>query len=431
MLSITLYFEGSSFILSKNTTTFEQLISILEDNADSLNALFKIKYQDHIDNVGPVTPNIFLDLINNIYHDPEIESFLVKKPTEMTAATLDKPFRMIAKNELETYIASSDYWGNTLAIDALCVMLGLNVIVLEKTNDKVRIPYMFNYNNPWDKYLFIFHESAHYELITFDYLLNKTGGSPVTKTIFRNNFLTPPFYIIFLIFASYYFKIDDIGRNNFKLLSILMKKLLDIYTKIEVSSVESKVKKTKQITLKFLEIFNEYFLKPPRPIIQIEDEPLDFADINGKGGALSPYQYSSRPNTRPYQNQSQYQYQPRTTRTPYVSSFIKNTPTTQIVTPQSNISYYITIDMFLQKGTELTDKDKSNLKCNHRWNSIRKNYAELRGLKYAPTPDYRMLTSSSTKTKPSSSSSSPNNKSKTKKEGLDLKRRNNKTKRRI
>ena len=411
------------FILYKNTTPFEQLISILEDNADSLNALFKIKYQDHIDSVGPVTPVIFLDLINNIYHDPEIESFLVKKPTEMTAATLDKPFRMIAKNELETYIASSDYWGNTLAIDALCVMLGLNVIVLEKTNDKVRIPYMFNNNNPWDKYLFIFHESAHYELITFDYLLNKTGGSPVTKTIFRNNFLTPPFYIIFLIFASYYFKIDDIGRNNFKLLSILMKKLLDIYTKIKESSVQSKVKKTKQISLKFLEIFNKYFLKPPRPIIQIEEEePLDFGDIYGKGGALSPYQYS-RPHTRPYQYQSQYQYQPRTTRTPYVSSFIKNTPTTQIVTPQSNISYYITIDMFLKKGTELSDKDKSNLKCNHRWNSIRKNYADLRGIKYTPRPDYSMLPSSS-------SSSSSKSKSKTQKMGLDLKRRNNKTKRR-
>ena len=287
---------------------------------------------------------------------------------------------------------------------------------------------MFNNNNPWDKYLFIFHESAHYELITFDYLLNKTGGSPVTKTIFRNNFLTPPFYIIFLIFASYYFKIDDIGRNNFKLLSILMKKLLDIYTKIEVSSVESKVKKTKEITLKFLEIFNKYFLKPPRPIIQIE-EPLDFADIYGKGGALSPYQYS-RPNTRPYQYQSQYQYQPQTRRTPYVSSFIKNTPTTQIVTPESKISYYITIDMYLQKGTTLTNEEKQKLKCNHRWNSIRKNYADLRGIKYVPTPDYSMLTSSSTRTKPSSSSSSQNNKSKTKKEGLDLKRRNNRTKKR-
>jgi hypothetical protein len=156
-------------------------------------------------------------------------------------------------------------------------------------------------------------------------------------------------------------------------------------------------------------------LKPPQRL-----RASSIASTGSKGGAIPPYQY--RMNNR---------YQPQNkSRMPYV----KKLSSTQIVTPQSNISYYITIDMYLQKGTELTDKDKSNLKCNHRWNSIRKNYAELRGVKYAPTPDYSMLPSSSTKTKPSSSSSSSSssktNKSKTQKVGLDLKRKNNRTTRR-
>jgi len=86
--------------------------------------------------------------------------------------------------------------------------------------------------------------------------------------------------------------------------------------------------------------------------------------------------------------------------------------------------------MYLKKGSELSDKDISSLNCLHRLNSIRKNYADLRGIKYLPIPDYNMLPSSYTKTSKSSSSSN-NNKSKTQKGGLRLqiKKSNNKTRR--
>jgi hypothetical protein len=92
---------------------------------------------------------------------------------------------------------------------------------------------------------------------------------------------------------------------------------------------------------------------------------------------------------------------------------------------KSNISYYITIDMDLQKGTTLSSKDLSNLKCRQRWNSVRKSYADLRGLNYVATPDYSNLPSSQ------------NNKSKTQKGGLGLQttkfkaKTNNKTKKRL
>jgi hypothetical protein len=339
---------------------------------------------------------MFFELINYIYLNDENDNFLVKKPFKMTPETLQNPFRMIAKNELNTYINSSDYWGNPIAINALCETLDLNVIVIENKNNTIRVPYIYDRNKPWNKYLFIYNEADHYELITFDYIFNTAQG-PVTKTIFRNNLLTPPFYIIFLIFASNYFKIlDPNDKKNYKLLPVLMKKILDIYNKIELNSKSSKIKKIKQDNIKFLRLFNAYFMKPPmlrryNSFETVSSKSNPNPNNPFEGGALSPYQYS-RLNNRPYQNQNQ-----RKTISSYVPNFIKKTPPTQVEMPQSSISYYITIDMYLKKGKELSSKDISNLKCDHRWNSIRKDYANLRGLNYAPTPDYTIIPVSSKK----------------------------------
>jgi hypothetical protein len=312
----------------------------------------------------------------------------------MTAKTVKDPFRMITKNELETYITSSDYWGNPIAINALCEILGLNVIVIENKNDVMRSPYIYDGNKEWNKYLFIYNEVDHYELITFDYIFNNKQA-PVTKTIFKNNYLTPPFYIIFLIFASNYFKIrDQNDKKNFKLLPILMQKLLDIYKKIDsnVTNTKSKNKKNKQESSKFLKLLNDYFLRPP--IIPIRSRSFDNSSIfdidddesnpSSKGGALTPYQY--RMNNQ-YQNQR---------RRPYVSSLVRKNTSSYNENSKTNISYYITIDLYLKKGTELSNKDISDLKCNHRWNSIKKSYANLRGLNYVNTPDYNTLSTSST-----------------------------------
>ena len=426
------------FISVKNRTPFNQLIIILQNNAEEMNDMFQVAYENFIQNVGAVTPENFKVLVDNIYFNDEIDNFLIKKPTEMTEETLKKPFRMITLSELESYINSSDYWGNPIAINALYEMLGLNVIVIENKNDNMRIPYIYDGNKPWNKYLFIYNTPGHYELITFDFVFNNKQA-PVTKTIFKNNSLNPPFFIIFLIFATSYFRIlrpED--KQNYKLLPVLMEKIFDIYKKIEANT-SNKIKQIKKDSDKFLALFNDYFLRTPRQIIPKEDSfNLGHMygkdeEISSKGGAVSPYQYK-RVNSRPYQ------YQPRTRSIPYVSSFIKKTPTTpQIVTPQSDISYYITIVLVLHKGTSLSDDEKKKLQCKHRWNTIQKNYANLRGVKYAPTPDYNMLPSPNTKTSSSKKNKSRSrndqieskNKSKTQKGGLDLKRKNNRKTRKL
>ena len=111
------------------------------------------------------------------------------------------------------------------------------------------------------------------------------------------------------------------------------------------------------------------------------------------------------------------------------------------------ISNYVTIDidMDLQKGTTLSQKYLSNLKCRKTWNSVRKSYAKLRGVKYTNKPDYNKLATKSREapeTPETLETASPPpsireaDKSKTQKGGLGLvknkfnKKYKNKTKRR-
>jgi len=55
---------------------------------------------------------------------------------------------------------------------------------------------------------------------------------------------------------------------------------------------------------------------------------------------------------------------------------------------ESNISYYISVDMELQPGKTLDPEKIKKLKCNRKWNSVRKSYSEMTGQPYIIKPDY-------------------------------------------
>ena len=55
------------------------------------------------------------------------------------------------------------------------------------------------------------------------------------------------------------------------------------------------------------------------------------------------------------------------------------------------ISFHITIDMELQKGTTLSKEQISDIKCTKAWNKVRKSYAEFTGKKYVIPPVYENL----------------------------------------
>jgi hypothetical protein len=375
----------SYYILHLNPINFDELNDTLGYNVESLNNKFAQQYDDYKKNVlhnNPMTPNIFFDIVNNIYHSDD--NFLIMKPTKMTEETLRKPFRPVNKSEIKNYIESSDYWANTVAIDALCEILGLNIITIESVDDKLRIPYIYNNSKPWSKYMFLYHENNHYELISFDYIFKTFRKEPsfsiktqkVRNVIFdKIGNVFPPFNIIFLIFATNYINIKDQNtKKTFQLLSPILQTISTIFNNIEREQT-NQTNQTNNDTSKFLKLFNEYFTPSKSAFTAID------------GGAPMPYQYKP----------------------PYVSSYTKNNNNSFQPDPtKSNISYYITIDMDLQKGTTLSSKDLSNLKCRQRWNSVRKSYADLRGLNYVATPDYSNLPSSQ------------NNKTKSQKGGLGL-----------
>jgi CRISPR/Cas system-associated exonuclease Cas4 (RecB family) len=44
--------------------------------------------------------------------------------------------------------------------------------------------------------------------------------------------------------------------------------------------------------------------------------------------------------------------------------------------------------MELKKGKQLSIKDMVDIKCRQKWNTVRRNYANLRGIKYVIPPVY-------------------------------------------
>jgi len=407
-----------------NRSEYERLYGYLNANVEFLNNEFKMEYENFIQNGNPQMPeNIFIDIINNIYLGND--NFLVAKPTSMTQQTLQQPFTIIDRSNYVNYIKSSDYWADFFAIDSLCEILGLNIISIEKKNDgSLIVPYISNNNNSWKRYMFLYHENKHYEVISFDYTFRKIVTEPkfsekkiyAKKIIFnKGGEIFPPFYIIFLVFASYYINIlDENARASFQLFPNNMLAILDnIFRKILNNPNDKQ-------NSKFLTLVKEYFnpsilrkFSAPNPLA-IRNGGSD-PDDDYSGGAPQQYNnslYNPSQRYNPYQYQNPYQY-----REPFVSSYVKNNPNS-INTQEkdkTNISYYITIDMELQRGSSLTNKDLSNIKCKQRWNSIRKSYANMRGLKYTVLPDYSNL--------PTARSS----KNTTQKDGLRFK--NNKTRR--
>jgi hypothetical protein len=409
----------ADFILSLNANTLNNIIQTSQVNANLLNTeYFNFKNDLPID----ISEEDKVVSLNNYleYLYTSGDSFLIQKPKQLTNSILGNnyfnPFSTIkTRNEINNYILSSDYWANSLAVDALISVLGLNIIAVEKTTDnKIRVPYINTVYN-WNKYMFLYYQNSHYELISFDYILQKIQKQPVlrvkkyTKTIIifdKNDELYPPLWLIFLIFGSFYINIlNENDKQNFTLLPFIFNSLDVTFDNImNIPNNNNKVR--------FLNLFNNYF--NPTILKNMNDNQ------NKKGNPLAITFGGATPNlqlTNPTIPTNQYNpYNPyNTPRSSIVSQpynrFIPSNNNQRLTLnksinnePVSNISYYITIDIQLKKGTTLTTSDLVNLKCNQQFNKIRKSYADLRGLKYSMLPLYDNLPSFKQKTEKQPSS---------------------------
>jgi hypothetical protein len=275
----------------------------------------------------------------------------------------EAPFKVLNKSEINNYILSNNYWANELAINAMCSELHLNVILIEKTNTKpplLRIPFanFGNIYNDWNKYLFLFYNNNHYEAISFDYKGLPSSKVNPTKYIFNrddHNF-DSPIYILFVILGSYFSTLVDIkDKNNFTFKKPIMEAMNNI--------INNRISVMPNYNAIFYAPFKSYF-----PDSHIYRPP----HIGGANPNDLYYQKYNNPryNNPRYRN-SIYNY-------PSYNYSIYNSPSQE----KSDYAYYITVDLELYPGTSVSPEDEKDMKCNKKWNAVKKAYSEFTGNSY-------------------------------------------------
>jgi len=313
-------------------------------NANNLNDIFERDVKSIETALGrKISLSQYINIAKVTYQNND--NFLVKNNNSVPKEKENfyKPFQPVKIEEVKSYIESSSYWANEIAINALAKILQLNIIPIENTSNKLRIPFgnFLNDNNDWTKYLFLYYANGHYELVTFEYKI-VTNKKVQTKTveIFDRSIIginyMAPFFILFIIFGSYYTSITENNKAQFAFFETLMK--------ANDNTINNELYKL-NIYNHFYGIFKTYF--PNSKIRNSATKPSA-----KQSGGLNNYDPPK----------------------------IDNTP---------KLAYSITIDMELYPGKTIPKEEIQNLKCNNKWNAVRKAYSEFIGKPYKIQPIYR------------------------------------------
>ena len=334
------------------------LTNMVPSNIDILNNTFEA----HIKGIERATgadipPEQYIENVNNIYISKD--NFLVGKVDSVPIDISDyyKPYYIIRENEIENYILSSSYWANNVAINALSLELGLNIIPITKISvngiDILRIPYSNLTEEPllnsWNKYMFVFNTPGHFELMGFIYKnkITRHQRTVISKrmTIFdrysTSGLYTSPIYMLLIIYGSYYYYQSEEVKQKFTLYPMIFERLYLSQTNIMNSSDE--VKKAQ-----FETNFYKYFPNPNN--IQ-------------NGGKIINYQRGGNLQLKSNDDSSK----------------------------KSDICYRITIYLQLiehKEGKEISPAELKSMKCKSQLNSVYQSYADMTGQKYIPPPDY-------------------------------------------
>jgi len=385
----------------------DYLLNIAPVNADDLNNLFiqqingiKLALRES-GNSDEITPDNYVRIANDIFNTRD--NFLVKN-VENVPIDIDEyntPFKVLEKGQIQRYILSSNFWANKIVIYALCSELKLNIIPLESIKlgarkSSLRVPYA-NFSpdlNAWNKYLFLYYYQNHYELITFNQKtslqktsLQKTNTtirvSPKkflkkSKIIFdRNSQISqlPPIYILFIIYGSYF---SSITNQQDKLNFTFKKEIMVTIDNI----INNNLYNASAYDSFFYPVFKVYFpngnIRNPRNSIepsQMKATESSESIVPYKGGAYQSYNpYYKNPYYKPSYYNPQY--------------MADNMEKKNMDKNDSQLAYLVTISMELRPGTSLSPAELTNAKCNSKWNSIRKSYADLVGKPYVIPPIY-------------------------------------------
>ena len=340
--------------------TFSELDSLLYNiapvNAENLNNIFEKSLNGLKQNLiessqtDDISKETYIELANNTYK--QNDNFFVKNinsiPFEIE--NYEKPFRPLNKSELKNYILSNNYWANDIAIFALCEKLKLNIIPINIKKNNISIPFA-NFGieyNKWNKYLFLYYNNSHYELMTFNYkkrdVKYDTAGNVSgiktnleKKTIFERNVKTsdglPPIFMLFIIFGAWYINITD-DKQNFT----YQKEIMNM-----MSNSINKLYKTTKYN-KFYSVFKSYF---PNSRIQMPELSLN---TGIQSGGVLAYKVMK--------------------------------------TEDTQLAYHISVYLELHPGTSITPIEIKKLKCRQKWNSVRKAWSDFTGKPYIIPPVY-------------------------------------------
>jgi CRISPR/Cas system-associated protein endoribonuclease Cas2 len=379
------------YIEGMGSNYIRDLLAASENNVTELNNKFSIAIQQ----INPQNEAEYLEKVDYIYNTND--SFLVFKPNTIPIEIdeYDKPFRLLTNGEIPNYIKSKNYWANQIAIKAICNILNIYVIPIEKYkykgSDKLRTILI----DPTDiqnicskRTLFLYYRDNHYELIRFNYLKQITKEMGVNKalkvitkwyTIFDSNGLPPPFHILILIYGSSYYKMVEEAKSNFGLYPEIMDAINH--------SVKSNIYNNNFVTLFKSEFPSD---KTINNLNLISNSNKAQEIIGGKPAYINnpPYKYPPPPYGYPPYGYPPYGYPPYGYpgyNPRYKKNFIIKKPTDR---DASKLAYSITISMELHPGTSLTPEQMKESKCNSKYNAIRKAFSDFTGRPYVIPPVY-------------------------------------------
>lgn len=383
------------YLMKQGPDVIDNYVRAGVDNAARLNDAFEEDLK-LLEELGPISSDEYIKIANEIYGNDAAPIF-VKIPTKVPDFVDNHyaPFSAVTKTQIEPYIKSQKYWADEIAIYAMASLMKINVIVLEEKNNLLNSLCLIHDNTEeqfkdWDKYMFLYHSGAHYELVTFNFTRkpDKIYMAVPTITIFNRKplesnpkkplqvFYIVPYYIIFCMFGSCYYPIkDDTDRQKFDFLKLQNVNVFEI-TNGSVNRIILNVNKYTQTNqsynrTKFVETFNRYFPGSDVQAPQNDSTLVTSTALRQSPRLLNPTGQDGGADY-PYQPQSPYQ------------------PNPSLIKDESDICYTIKIDLMLRKGTSITDAELNTLLCNARYNEITKPLSTILNTAHSIRPDINL-----------------------------------------
>ena len=427
--------------MGENGTTYKQdLFDRLNSNRDELNRQFLNTLIPLRLVATTMDETKYLEVANDIYGNGSNEyTFLIEKPDKKPMDPT-KPFKIY--DNYDNYFLNSYYWGDHLAYQGILDYFKINIIVIKSgNNSNLEVLYQAQLSenrDEWNKYLFLYNKGGHFELLSFTMKFKSEGKRENTIikmdhkiTIFeKGSDIMPPVYILFLIFFSLYLGKTSL-QENFPIFTDEMLAFKESYDTI-YDEAQTQLTSSSSVDKKFSDFFTNLaticlsqecqsnytkfnFQPPPPPLSSDSIKTGKRRRVNENqsfnigtnslrprpgsiqvGGAYpsfypSSYQepyYSQEPYyyQQPYYNRSSYYpSSPYNSSRPYLArNMIKN----ESEYDPSKLAFDITIALELYPGANVPKEKLATLKCDSRWEDVRKAWSEFIGKPYVIIPKY-------------------------------------------